>query len=143
MPMVMPTMVRVVRSFRRDSSRRSRMSTYFRCGWAAWLEHDDGRFARSALREAVDVLTPAGVFAEAGPQSLPLRLCCNTGADLSPAVGQVDRRVRHRLEVQPPGRFFVAPAVHGEGHKVRAVFVVADDRHPRLAGPSSGGRQSQ
>ena len=72
MPMVMPTMVRVVRSLRRDSSRRSRMTTSFQAGSRARLEDDDRRLADRRRGEAIEVGTPAGVVAEPGPEPVAL-----------------------------------------------------------------------
>jgi hypothetical protein len=42
-----------------------------------------------------------------------------------------------RLEIEPPGRLRIGPAVHRRNHQVRAVLEVANDRDPPRPGPAS------
>src|SRR5690349_6796582 len=67
MPMVMPRMVRLDRSFRRESSRSCRIVVLLR---ARRLQHHHRGLARAARGEAIEVVAPAGEIREPGPQAL-------------------------------------------------------------------------
>src|SRR5712691_11724435 len=47
------------------------------------------------------------------------------------------------LEIQPPGRFGIGPAVHGQGHEVRSILVVAEDGGALLTRAAPDGLQAQ
>ena len=74
----------------------------------------------------------------APPRPEPITFLAFRGATANGTrtVLQLDRRVRLRLEVQPPCRLRLRPAIHGQGDQVRPVLEVADDRDPWLAGSS-------
>ena len=64
--------------------------------------------------------------ASTGARAPRLRLASVHGA--VGAALELNACVRQRAKVQPPGGILLAPAVHGQGHEVRAVLDVADDR---------------
>ena len=72
-------------------------------------------------------------LAHSRARSSPVAARAVTSRDPS---GQLDRRLRIRLEVEPPGGLRVGPAVHRRGDEVGTVLDVADDRDALLAGPA-------
>lgn len=71
-----------------------------------WLKDDDCGLYRAARGVGIEVLVD---LSPSGPQTLSfVAPCCPTG-DLARTVDEVDRDVGMRLEVEPPGRFGVAP----------------------------------
>ena len=85
---------------------------------------DDNCGLRGAARGVgVEVLVE---LSPSAPQPLALFAVCCTAGDLPRTADEVYGHVGVRLEVEPPRRFGVAPAVHGHGDEVRAVFEVAD-----------------
>ena len=63
------------------------------------------------------------------------------GGDLAGSVDEAGRGIGVCLEVEPPGRLGLAPAVHGQGDQVLAVFEVADDHGAGAARPPAGCRE--
>jgi len=80
-----------------------------------------------------------------GRRSVPGRTAQSQipAGDLARTVDQVDGDVGMRLEVEPPRQFGIAPADHGHGDQVRAVFEVADHHGAGQACPPSGGGNAQ
>src|SRR5690242_20019614 len=103
------------------------------------LEDDDRSARRAANGIAIDVV--AHVL-PAFPQ--PGSLVANrlAAADGTDAVDELDRRLGVRLEVEPPGRFGLGPAVHRHRDEVRSVLVVAEDRTPLLARSAAERRET-
>jgi len=92
-------------------------------GLAARLKDDNRGLHGAARGVGIEVLLDLSPL---GPQTLSLLALCCPARDLARTVYR-STVTSVRLEVEPPGRFAVAPAVHGHGDEVRAVFKVADD----------------
>src|ERR687891_458482 len=94
------------------------------------LEHDDcglsGAQRRPGIVLVAEVMPPR-------PEAITLSAVGGTSPDGTEAVLELDLRVGLRLKVQPPRRLGIGPAIHRQRDEVGPVFVVADDRDPRLA----------
>ena len=78
-------------------------------------------------REAQASSSSAVVSAPDLPQPWALLRGGGATPDGDRPILELDRRVGMGLEIQPPRRLGLAPAVHGHGHQVRTVLVVAKD----------------
>src|SRR5919106_2818345 len=96
----------------------------------SWLEHDysclPGAQRRPRVVLVAEVMPPR-------PEAITLIAVGGTSPDGTDAVLELDLRVGLRLKVQPPRRLGIGPAIHRQRDEVGPVFVVADDRDPRLA----------
>src|ERR671919_1545656 len=96
------------------------------------LEHDhcglSGAERRPGIVLVAEVMPPR-------PEAITLIAVGGTSPDGTDAVLELDRRLGLRLEVEPPRRLGSGPSVHCQRDEVGPVFVVADDRDPRLARP--------
>ena len=97
------------------------------------LEDDDRGLGRSQARVRIEVAAVRRVVVERRPDACPLLAERFAGTDRVGAILQLHGCVRVCLEVDPPRRIAIAPAVHREGHEVRAVGVIAEDRLALLA----------
>src|SRR3990172_2168882 len=59
-----------------------------------------------------------------------------------PTAGDVDMGLGMGLEIEPPRRFAVRPAVHRHRHQVRTVFEVAEDDAALLASAAPDGGEA-
>ncbi len=103
---------------------------------AARLENNDRGFHGSARCIGIEVLVD---LLPSSPKTGALVTVCRAAGDLAGPVHEIHAHVGMCLKVQPPGRFGVAPAVHGHGDEVRAVLKVADhDRVDSACPPPDG-----
>ena len=103
---------------------------------AARLENNDRGFHGSARCIGIEVLVD---LLPSSPQTGALATACRSAGDLAGPVHEIHAHVGMCLKVQPPGRFGVAPAVHGHGDEVRAVLKVADHHRVDSACPPPDG----
>src|SRR5579872_1105533 len=103
------------------------------------LEHDNCGLHGAARSVRVQILVE---LSPSIPQTLTLGAMCSSGGDLARTVDRVDCDVGMRLEVEPPGRFGVAPPVHGHGDEVWTVFEVAHDHRVESTGSPADGSQA-
>ena len=85
-------------------------------------DHDRG-LGGTAGRVGVEVLVDLAHRSHSRSRSSPSAARVVTSVDRH----EFDMGIGMGLQVQPPRRFAVAPAVHGHGDQVRAVLEVADD----------------
>src|SRR5918995_5403449 len=82
-------------------------------------------------------------FTPSRPQARPFVSLRRSSPHLARSVDEIDARVGMRLEVQPPGRLAISPAVHRHRGKVGTVLKVGDDHAVLPSGAAPSGRQSQ
>ena len=130
----------------RPTTRQRRSGTTARCGAASgprprpWLQ--DHHRGLPGAAGGIGVEVPVDL-APALPQPLPLLAPGGAAADQAGPVDEVGPDVGLGLQVQPPGRLAVTPAVHGQGDEVRAVLEVADDHRVLAARPAPAGGEPQ
>src|ERR1035437_7929879 len=90
-----------------------------------WLQDHDRRLRGSPGRIGVDVVPQV---APPGPQARAFVPLGRAGPHHARSTDKVNASVGMRLEVEPPSRFAVSPAIHGHGDQVRPVLVVTEDR---------------
>lgn len=109
-------------------------------GLGPWFQDHDCGLRRPKSRIGVQ---PRIQLAPPCPQTRPFISLCGAGPHKSGPVGEIDSRIRLRLEVEPPGRFAVTPAVHRHRDEVRPVLEVGDYHAALPARATSSGREAQ
>ena len=113
--------------------------------WGSWnrfgrsLENHNRRLPGSERRIAVQLRI---YFPPTSPQPRPFLSPCSASRDHSAAVDKADACNGIGLEVEPPRRIAISPAVHRHRHQVRTIFDVPEDHAPLLAGTTPGGGQT-
>src|SRR6266550_6106921 len=79
-------------------------------------------------------------LAEPRPETLALLAHGRPRTDCARAALELDLGVRLGLQVEPPRRLRLPPAVHRHRDQVRPILVVAEDRAALLPGPAADGR---
>jgi hypothetical protein len=106
----------------------------------SWLQYHDRSLGRPhccvAVQLCVDV-TPSG------PQPRPFLVLGGACRHPSGPADQLDGRFWMCLQVEPPSRLRISPAVHRQGDQVRTVLEIADDHAVIPPGAPPGRRQPQ
>jgi len=98
-----------------------------------WLEDHHRGLGRPERRKGVQLRV---YLAPSAPQARPFVSLGHASPHRAWPVEENDARVGMRLEVQPPGRFAIGPAVHRHRDEVRPILKIGDD-HAALAARAS------
>src|SRR5215467_7764139 len=102
------------------------------------LQCHDRCLGRSKRRIGVKVLV---CLAPPSPKARPFIASRGPGPDHAGPVGETNLGVRPRLQVEPPGRLALTPAVHRHRDDIGAILEIAEDDAAPLAGTAPGGGQ--
>ncbi len=105
----------------------------------SWLQDDHRGLSRPSGGIAVDIVSE---LLPAGPESRSFLASGRAPAHGAGLILQLDGGLWMRLQVEPPGRLAIGPAVHGHGHQIGAVLVVAEDGDALLARLAAGGLEA-